>query len=145
MLAYVAAAGAVIAPVCCWLRCFSSRAAEALGPEVSDATASFPLIGVSIAAFAKLSHGPAAGMSVMRGMAEALYAFAVFFLVAGTALQHMPLVAAFGLATATALATQGATLRFMRPHKRDAAAGARVGRSETGSLKRYCSSSGPSS
>jgi hypothetical protein len=59
----------------------------------------------------------------MRGMAAALYAFAVFFLVAGTELQHMPLAAAFGLATATALATQGATLRLVRPHEKDDTAG----------------------
>ncbi|HKN27500.1 MAG TPA: hypothetical protein VJY34_06275 [Roseiarcus sp.] len=81
------------------------------------------LIGASIAAFAKLAQGPSAGVAVLRGMAAALYAFAVFFLVAGTALQHMPLAAAFGLATAGALPTQGATLRFVRPRKKDDAAG----------------------
>jgi hypothetical protein len=95
-----------------------TSAAAALGPQVSGATASFPLIGASIAAFAQLSLGPAAGVSVMRGMAAALYAFAVFFLAAGATLERLPLAAAFGLATASALATQGATLRFVRPGKK---------------------------
>jgi len=91
-----------------------TSAAEALGPEVSGATASFPLIGASIAGFVQLSNGPAAGVSVMCGMAAALYAFAVFFLVAGTApsaLRRRP------------LATQGATLRFVRPHEKSDTAG----------------------
>jgi len=100
-----------------------TSAAAALGPEVSGATASFPLIGASLAAFAQFAQGPSAGVAVLRGMAAALYAFAVFFLTAGTALLHMPLGVAFGLATATALATQGATLRFVRPRKKDDAAG----------------------
>jgi len=77
--------------------------------------ASFPLIGASIAAFAHLAHGPAAGVSVMRGMATALYAFAVFFLIAGMALTHMATGAAFALATAGALIVQGATLSLLSP------------------------------
>ena len=58
-----------------------TSAASALGPEISGATASFPLIGASIAAFAHLDKGPAAGVAVLRGMTAALYAFAMFFLV----------------------------------------------------------------
>lgn len=99
-----------------------TSAASALGPRVSGATASFPLIGASIAAYAQLAHGPAAGVSVMRGMAAALYAFAVFFLVAGAALGRMPVAAAFALATAGALVMQGVTLQFVRPHEKTNAA-----------------------
>lgn len=96
--------------------------AAALGPEVSGATASFPLIGASIAVFAQLSQGPAAGVSVMRGMAAALYAFAVFFVIAGAALPRLPLTVAFSLATAGALAIQGATLGLVRPRVKNGAA-----------------------
>ncbi|MBV8107290.1 MAG: hypothetical protein JO223_22255 [Hyphomicrobiales bacterium] len=92
-----------------------TSAAGTLGPGASGAMASFPLIGASIAAFAHLAHGPAAGVSVMRGMATALYAFAVFFLIAGLALSHMATTAAFALATAGALIVQGATLSLLSP------------------------------
>jgi hypothetical protein len=92
-----------------------TSAATTLGAHASGAADSFPLIGASIAAFAHMSQGPAAGISVMRGMANALYAFAVFFLIASLALARIPLVAVFGLATGGALITQAATLRFVRP------------------------------
>ena len=62
-----------------------TSAATTLGPEASGAAASFPLIGASIAAFAHWRQGPEAGVAVMRGMASALYAFAVFFAIAGAA------------------------------------------------------------
>jgi len=91
-----------------------TSAASALGPQISGASASFPLIGASIAAFAHLNIGPAAGVAVLRGMAAALYAFAVFFLVLGATLTRLPLVEAFALATTAALIAQGATLRLVR-------------------------------
>jgi hypothetical protein len=97
-----------------------TSAATALGPQASGATASFPLIGASIAAFAHLAQGPAAGVAVMRGMAAALYAFAVFFLVAGAALTRMPIALAFTLATAAALFAQGATLRLVLQNRETA-------------------------
>ncbi len=50
-------------------------------------------------------EGPAAGVAAMRGMAAALYAFAVF-LIAGPALTRMAPAAAFALATPGALFTQ---------------------------------------
>jgi hypothetical protein len=94
--------------------------AAALGPRASGAAASFPLIGAAIAAFAHISQGPAAGVAVMRGMAVALYAFAVFFLVAGFALLTASPFAAFGLATLGALAAQGATINLARqPSEQD--------------------------
>jgi hypothetical protein len=91
-----------------------TSAASQLGPQVSGATASFPLIGASIAAFAHLEKGPTAGVAVLRGMIAALYAFAVFFLVLGAALTRLPTITAFGCATMTALIAQGATLRLVR-------------------------------
>jgi hypothetical protein len=95
-----------------------TSAATQVGPDASGAAASFLLIGAAIAAFAHVSQGPAAGVSVMRGMASALFAFAAFFLVAGVALTRMPLFAAFGLAVAGAVITQGATLMLVRPSKK---------------------------
>ena len=96
-----------------------TSAATALGPGVAGSAASFPLIGASIAVFAQLGPGQAAGVAVMRGMASALYAFAVFFLIVSLAMTRMPLAAAFGLATMGALVAQAATLRLLRPAQKE--------------------------
>src|SRR5208282_2102844 len=102
-----------------------TSAATTLGPRASGITASYPLIGASIAAFAQWKQGPEAGVAVMRGMASALYAFAAFFAIAGAALPRMSLIAAFALATAGGLIAQGATLHMVRrpPKMEDAADG----------------------
>ena len=100
-----------------------TSAAATLGPGASGVTASFPLIGASIAVFAHWSQGPEAGVAVLRGMASALYAFAAFFVIAGAALPRVSLLAAFTLATAGGLIAQGATRRlFRRPLKMEDAA-----------------------
>jgi hypothetical protein len=91
-----------------------TSAAATLGPGASGVAASFPIIAASIAVFAHLSQGPEAGVAVLRGMASAPYAFAVFFVIAGAALPRASLPAAFALATAAALVAQGATLRLLR-------------------------------
>ena len=89
--------------------------ARALGPQPSAIVASFPLVSASLAVFAQIGQGPRSGVAVMRGMAGALYGFALFFLVAGFALTRMPLFPAFALSTAGALSAQGLSLRMMRP------------------------------
>lgn len=91
-----------------------TSAASALGPEVSGVSASFPLIGASMAVFVHLGAGPAAAAAVLRGMVAALYAFAVFFLALGGVLTWLPTAEAFALATAAALIAQGATLTLVR-------------------------------
>lgn len=102
-----------------------TSAATTLGPRASGVTASFPLIGASIAAFAQWKQGPEAGVAVLRGMTSALYAFAAFFAIASAALPRMSLIAAFGLATAGCLIAQGATLHLVRRPRqtKDAAIG----------------------
>jgi hypothetical protein len=101
-----------------------TSAATTLGPRASGAAASFPLIGASIAAFAHSSQGPEAGVTVMRGMASALFAFAAFFVIVGATVLQMSLIAAFILATAGCLLVQGATLYLVRrPLKMKDAAG----------------------
>jgi hypothetical protein len=100
-----------------------TSAATTLGPRASGITASYPLIGASIAAFAQSKQGPEAGVAVIRGMATALYAFAGFFAIAGAALPRMSLIPAFALATAGGLIAQGATLQMVRrPSKMEDAA-----------------------
>lgn len=92
-----------------------TSAATALGPRPSAIVASFPLIAASLAVFAQIGQGAPAGVAVMRGMASALYGFAIFFLIAGFALTRIPLLPAFALASAGALGAQGLSLRTMRP------------------------------
>ncbi len=100
-----------------------TSAASTLGPRASGITASYPLIAASIAAFAHASHGPQAGVAVVRGMASALYAFAMFFAIVSATLPRMSLIAAFALATAGGLIAQGATLYMVRrPAKKEGAA-----------------------
>jgi hypothetical protein len=100
-----------------------TSAAAALSPGASGVTASFPLIGASIAVFAHWSQGPEAGVAVLRGMATALYAFAAFFVIVGVALPRVSILAAFVLATAGCLIAQGATLLIARrPTKMEDAA-----------------------
>jgi hypothetical protein len=101
-----------------------TSAATTLGPGVSGVTASFPLIGASIAAFAQWRQGPKAGVAVLRGMTSALYAFATFFFIASAALPRLSLFSAFGLATVGGLIAQTATLHMVmrRPPKMEDAA-----------------------
>jgi hypothetical protein len=67
-----------------------TSAASALGPRISGATASFPVIGASMAAFAHRGAGSAAGVAVIRGMVAALYAFAAPFLALDATLTRCP-------------------------------------------------------
>ncbi len=88
--------------------------AAELGPRASGAVACFPLIGAAFGVFAHRAQGPRAGVAALRGMATALFAFAVFFLVLGLALPRADAVAAFVAATAVALIVQAATLNLAR-------------------------------
>jgi hypothetical protein len=93
-----------------------------LGPRVSGLSASYPVIGGGIAAFAHLARGPRAGVAALRGMASALYGFIGFFAIIGYTLVAWGPLAAYGSAVAVALLAQGVTLISLR---RDAQ-GARV-------------------
>ena len=99
-------------------------AGEALGPRVSGLSASYPIIGGAIAAFAHAVRGPRAGVAALRGMASALFGFIAFFGVIGYGLGPLAPLPAYGLALAMALATQGLTLLWLRG---DARRAARVG------------------
>ena len=98
--------------------------AGALGPRVSGLSASYPIIGGAIAAFAHAVRGPRAGVAALRGMASALFGFIAFFGVIGYGLGPLAPLPAYGLALAMALATQGLTLLWLRG---DARRAARVG------------------
>jgi hypothetical protein len=90
-----------------------TSAAITLGPGASGAMAAFPLIGALFAAFAQWDQGARAGVAVLRGMASALFGVAAFFVIAGAALPHLSLLAAFALAAAGGLIVQGATFTLV--------------------------------
>jgi hypothetical protein len=100
-----------------------TSAAITLGPGASGVMAAFPLIGALFAAFAQWDQGARAGVAVLRGMASALFGVAAFFVIAGAALPHLSLLAAFALAAAGGLIVQGATFTLVpRPAKMEDAA-----------------------
>jgi hypothetical protein len=94
-----------------------------LGPRVSGLSASYPVIGGGIAAFARLARGPKAGVAALRGMASALYGFIAFFAVIGYGLAALGPLAAYALAVAVALFAQGVTLKWLRRDARRARGG----------------------
>ena len=96
--------------------------AGALGPLVSGMSASFPWIGGTLAVFAQVHGGPAAGVAALRGMASALFGFLAFFVVTAAALPLYPALVVFGAATLTALALQAFSLGWIRRDARRVAA-----------------------
>jgi hypothetical protein len=88
--------------------------AATLGARASGVIASFPLIGAALAVFAQRAQGPMAGVDVLRGMAGALFGFAMFFYVLSLLLPRTGLPVAFCGAALSALLTQGLTLRSLR-------------------------------
>ncbi len=91
-----------------------TSSASLLGARGSGIVATFPLIGAALGVFAHRAHGPRAGVAVLRGMASALFAFALFFFVAGLAIPRTSLALAFAAATLAALLVQAATLTLVR-------------------------------
>ncbi len=88
--------------------------ASLLGARASGIVATFPLIGAALGVFAHRAHGPRAGVAVLRGMASALFAFAIFFFVVSLAIPRVGIVLAFAAATFAALLVQAAALRLAR-------------------------------
>jgi hypothetical protein len=91
----------------------------ALGPHLSGLLAPFPIITSVLAVFTH-AHGGTAQVSVLlRNFLYGFYGFAAFCFVLTLALPALATGAAFGLATAAALAVQATTLllrsRLLRP------------------------------
>jgi hypothetical protein len=85
----------------------------ALGPHLSGLLAPFPIIS-SVLAFFTHTHGGSAQVNILlRSFLVGFYGFAAFCFVLALALPAMPTAAAFGLATAAALAVQ-ATIFYFR-------------------------------
>jgi hypothetical protein len=85
----------------------------ALGPHISGLLAPFPIITSVLAVFTHAHGGITQVGALLRNFLLGFYGFAVFCFVLATALPGLSIAAAFGLATAAALAVQ-ATIFLVR-------------------------------
>jgi hypothetical protein len=100
-----------------------TAASGALGPHLSGLLAPFPIVTSVLAVFTH-AHGGVAQVGVLlRNFLFGFYGFAAFCFVLAVALPAATTAAAFGLATAAALAVQAATF-FLRSRSQPAAAAA---------------------
>lgn len=82
----------------------------ALGPHLSGLLAPFPIITSVLAVFTHAHSGSAQVVVLLRNFLLGFYGFAAFCFVLAVALPGQGTAAAFGLATAAALAVQATTL-----------------------------------
>lgn len=87
-------------------------AAATLGPRLSGVLATFPVYAAILTIFAHRASA-AAAVQVLRGLVLGLFAFAGFFVVLGALIEPLGLAAGFALASAAALAIQGASLALV--------------------------------
>jgi len=83
-----------------------TAASGSLGPHLSGLLAPFPVIASVLAVFTHAHGGVAQLYVLLRNLLFGFYGFAVFCLVLAVALPDLSTAAAFGLATAAALAMQ---------------------------------------
>ena len=81
-----------------------------LGPQLSGLLAPFPIVATVLAVFTHVQRGSSEMVRLLRGMVSGFAAFALFFFTLAVTLRHIPTGAAFALATALALLTQGVAL-----------------------------------
>jgi hypothetical protein len=93
---------------------FLTGLAPTLGPRLTGLLAPFPVYAAVLAIFAHRIEGPAAAVTVLRGLLLGLFSFAGFFLVVAALLEPTGVAAAFSAAVAAAAALQGASLWILR-------------------------------
>jgi hypothetical protein len=84
-----------------------------LGPQLSGLLAPFPVIATVLATFTHAQHGHEEVRRLLRWLLGGYGAFALFCFTLAVALRPLGTAAAFLLATAVALLTQGAILAAM--------------------------------
>jgi len=87
-------------------------AAATLGARLSGVLATFPVYAAILTVFAHRASA-AAAVQVLRGLLLGLFAFAGFFVVLCALIEPLGIAAGFTLATAAALAIQGASLAIV--------------------------------
>ena len=104
-LRMIAATGAVLA---------LTTAARHLGPTLSGLLSPVPIFLLVLAIFAHRSQGADASIRVLMGGVIGSFAFALFFLVVGAGLGRLGIGATYVLASASAIAVNGAVLSMGR-------------------------------
>jgi hypothetical protein len=84
-----------------------------LGPQLSGLLAPFPIIATVLAIFTHAQRGPDEVQRLLRWLLGGYGAFALFCFVLAVALEPLGVAAAFALATAAALLTQGAIIALL--------------------------------
>ena len=87
-----------------------SGLAPIIGGHAAGIIATYPVYVSVLTSFAHRLAGPTQAIGVVRGLLLGLPGFATFFLVLATTLPTWPIIAAFGLALAAALAINGTIL-----------------------------------
>lgn len=85
-----------------------------LGPQLSGLLAPFPIIATVLATFTHAQHGTDDLFRLLRGLLSGFGAFALFCFTLAVALHRLDTAAAFILATALALLTQGIVHMLVR-------------------------------
>ena len=78
-----------------------------LGSQLSGLLAPFPIIATVLAVFTHVQRGPDELVRLLRGLLSGFGAFALFFFTLAVSLPPLGTLAAFSLATAVAVLTQG--------------------------------------
>ena len=85
-----------------------------LGPQLSGLLAPFPIIATVLATFTHAQRGTDELLRLLRGLVSGFGAFALFCFTLAVSLHRLDTAAAFALATALALLTQGGVLVLAR-------------------------------
>ncbi len=95
-----------------------TASAHLLGPHLSGLLASFPIMTPVLAAFTQSRHGAREAARLLHGLATGFFSYALFCFVIAVGLEGLGIAVSFGLATAVALAVQGAALVVTGRHER---------------------------
>jgi hypothetical protein len=88
--------------------------APVVGPHLAGLLSPFPLFTATLSAFAQHLHGPAAALTVLRGLLMGLFSYATFMFTLAVLLVPAGIAIAFAVAILVTAAIQGAALWFLR-------------------------------
>ncbi len=88
--------------------------APALGPHLTGLLIPFPIFTATVAAFAHHQHGPAAAISVFRGLLMGLFSYASFMFTLALLLETAGIAVAFAVAIVVVLVLQAGSLWLLQ-------------------------------
>ena len=88
--------------------------APVVGPHLAGLLSPFPLFTATLSAFAQRLHGPAAALTVLRGLLMGLFSYATFMFTLAMLLQPAGIATAFAVAIVVTAAIQGVAFWLLR-------------------------------